>query len=151
MNFIALAVVAALVVAWMWGRSAALRRGGWRIGAGLLAAVLVVAGGVLSIKGDWMVGLPMVVAALLSAAGGRINRGAYGFGDRGREPPREPARPEPMSEAQARSLLGVESGATPAEVREAYRRLMQRAHPDKGGTAGLAAQLNAARDRLLKA
>jgi hypothetical protein len=24
------------------------------------------------------------------------------------------------------------------------------AHPDKGGTSGLAAQLNAARDRLLK-
>ena len=28
-------------------------------------------------------------------------------------------------------------------------RLMRAVHPDKGGTAGLAAQLNAARDRLL--
>jgi curved DNA-binding protein CbpA len=56
-----------------------------------------------------------------------------------------------MSESQARSLLGVEPGATPAEIRAAYTRLMKRAHPDQGGTAGLAAQLNAARDRLLKA
>jgi curved DNA-binding protein CbpA len=37
-----------------------------------------------------------------------------------------------------------------AEIHAAYRRLMQRAHPDRGGSAGLAAQLNAARDRLLK-
>jgi curved DNA-binding protein CbpA len=36
------------------------------------------------------------------------------------------------------------------EVRAAYARLIQMAHPDKGGTAGLAAQLNAARDRLIK-
>jgi hypothetical protein len=27
---------------------------------------------------------------------------------------------------------------------------MRMAHPDKGGTSGLAAQLNAARDRLLQ-
>ena len=32
----------------------------------------------------------------------------------------------------------------------AYNRLMRMAHPDKGGTSGLAAQLNAARDRLLE-
>jgi len=51
---------------------------------------------------------------------------------------------------QARSLLGVGTDATPAEVNAAWRRLMARAHPDQGGTEGLAAQLNAARDALLK-
>ena len=55
-----------------------------------------------------------------------------------------------MSANEARAILGVETGATPAEIRTAYTRLMKRAHPDQGGTAGLAAQLNAARDRLLK-
>ena len=39
--------------------------------------------------------------------------------------------------------------ATKAEIQAAYTRLMRAVHPDKGGTAGLAAQLNAARDRLL--
>ena len=40
--------------------------------------------------------------------------------------------------------------ATAEEIQAAYMRLMRSVHPDKGGTSGLAAQLNAARDRLLK-
>ena len=140
MPFLALAVV--LFLGWMWLRSDVLRRGGWRVGAGLLAVVLVVTGADLSIKGDWIVGLPMVLLALFSAAGGRLNRG-----------PRTASAPEPaggMSAAEARSILGVEPGATPQEIKAAYGRLIRMAHPDKGGTTGLAAQLNAARDRLLK-
>ena len=53
-----------------------------------------------------------------------------------------------MSAHEARAVLGVEDGATRADIETAYRRLMQRAHPDHGGTSGLAAQLNAARDML---
>ena len=63
------------------------------------------------------------------------------------------ARPAPqagLSEAEARRILGVSSNADETEVRAAYRRLMARAHPDAGGSQGLAEQLNAARDRLLK-
>jgi hypothetical protein len=51
--------------------------------------------------------------------------------------------------SEARSILGVGPDATKAEIQAAYARLIRLAHPDKGGTAGLAAQLNAARDRLL--
>jgi DnaJ-domain-containing protein 1 len=57
---------------------------------------------------------------------------------------------EPLSLKEARDLLGVSQTASKAEIREAYNRLMRMAHPDHGGTTGLAAQLNAARDRLLK-
>jgi curved DNA-binding protein CbpA len=55
-----------------------------------------------------------------------------------------------MSADEARSILGVGPEATPEEVQAAYTRLMRLAHPDKGGTSGLAAQLNAARDRLIR-
>ena len=55
-----------------------------------------------------------------------------------------------MSLTEARAILGVGEGADEAEIRAAWRRLMQRAHPDAGGTEGLAERLNAARDRLLK-
>ncbi|WP_425459676.1 hypothetical protein [Hankyongella ginsenosidimutans] len=36
-------------------------------------------------------------------------------------------------------------------MRAAHQRLMQRLHPDKGGTDALAQQINAARDRILAA
>jgi DnaJ-domain-containing protein 1 len=61
-----------------------------------------------------------------------------------------PARREPMTAEDARAILGVGPAATPSEIRAAYTRLMRSVHPDKGGTQGLATQLNAARDRLLK-
>ena len=64
-------------------------------------------------------------------------------------PPRAPVA-ERLSEAEARAILGVSADATPQEVQAAWRRLMARAHPDQGGTEGLAARVNAARDRLLK-
>jgi hypothetical protein len=146
-----LIIGAGLLLLWMWTRSEMIRRGGWRVFAGLASVVMVVVGVSLSIRGDWFVGLPMVLLALGSAAGGRINRGAFRSAS-GPAPERpRPERPrDGMSAADARSILGVGPDASVKEIRVAYTRLMQRAHPDKGGSAGLAAQLNAARDRLLK-
>jgi len=54
-----------------------------------------------------------------------------------------------MSATDAASILGVAPTAPRAEIEAAYRRLMLRVHPDHGGAAGLAAQLNAAREVLL--
>jgi hypothetical protein len=56
----------------------------------------------------------------------------------------------PMSERRARALLGVSAEADVQEIQAAYLRLIRTVHPDRGGTAGLAAELNAARDRLLR-
>jgi hypothetical protein len=69
-----------------------------------------------------------------------------------RRPPGQ-APPPPtsgMSPDEARRILGVGPEATAAEIQAAYLRLMRSVHPDRGGSAGLAAQLNAARDVLLK-
>ncbi len=54
-----------------------------------------------------------------------------------------------MTPREARSILGVEEGVSRADIEAAHRRLIRRAHPDHGGSAGLAAQINAARDCLL--
>jgi nucleotide-binding universal stress UspA family protein len=51
--------------------------------------------------------------------------------------------------AQALEILGLKAGATDQEIRAAYIRLMQRVHPDKGGTNFFAKQLTDARDVLL--
>jgi hypothetical protein len=54
-----------------------------------------------------------------------------------------------MDEAEALRVLGLAKGATPAEIKTAYRRLMAQLHPDRGGSDYLAAKVNAAKDVLL--
>jgi len=56
----------------------------------------------------------------------------------------------PMTHEEAYKVLGLEPGATAADVRQAHRRLMQRVHPDLGGNAFLAQRVNEARDVLLR-
>lgn len=65
------------------------------------------------------------------------------------DPAKAPVANTTMSVPDARHLLGVEPTATKSEVESAYRRLMQRVHPDAGGSAALAQLLNQARDALL--
>lgn len=124
-----------------WGKPV-LTRGSWRLGAGLLAVGCLVAAMLLGIRGQWPLSLPLLGAGAVLLYGARSERGPY----RRRVEPPGPA----LSLEEARALLGVSASATADEVRAAYTRLMRMAHPDKGGTVGLAAQLNAARDRLLK-
>jgi hypothetical protein len=54
-----------------------------------------------------------------------------------------------MDRAAALGLLGLAEGASDDDIRSAHRRLMRTAHPDHGGDAARAAQLNEARDLLL--
>lgn len=69
----------------------------------------------------------------------------------GRRPGAQPGPPPGlrMTRAEALSILGLEEGASEADIREAYRRLMLAVHPDHGGSAWLAARLNQARSVLL--
>lgn len=55
-----------------------------------------------------------------------------------------------MSQQEAYEILGLQPGAGEQAVREAHRSLMKRIHPDAGGTGGLAARVNQAKDVLLK-
>src|SRR5476649_995129 len=54
-----------------------------------------------------------------------------------------------MGRAEALAVLGLAEGATADEIRAAHRRLIQRVHPDVGGSADLAARINRAKDVLL--
>jgi hypothetical protein len=54
-----------------------------------------------------------------------------------------------MNRQEAYQILGLEPGASQQEIHQAWRRLIKGVHPDSGGSAFLAAKINAARDVLL--
>jgi DnaJ homolog subfamily C member 19 len=72
-------------------------------------------------------------------------RGAAGSAGADRPPPRSGA----MTREEAYQVLGLQPGASEAEIRAAHRRLMRSAHPDSGGSDWVAARVNQARDTLM--
>jgi hypothetical protein len=55
-----------------------------------------------------------------------------------------------MSRSEALEALGLADGASRNEIVSAHRRLIQKLHPDRGGSTYLAALLNRAKDILIK-
>jgi len=91
-----------------------------------------------------------LVEAYLDRTRGRDWR-SHARSDRGTG--QEPGTPGQgsMSHAEAYEILGLQPGAPREQVIDAHRRLMQRLHPDRGGSAYLASAINRAKDLLLSA
>jgi len=137
-------IVGAILVALLYsatGRRIARRYADWRGASAVLAVGLFAAAGFEGLRGGLWPAIVLALIAIGMTASARWPRQAAGP---------QPAGRSGMSPQEARSILGVGEAAGPAEIRAAYARLIQRVHPDKGGAPGLAAQLNLARDVLLK-
>ena len=87
-----------------------------------------------------------VLEAYLDRTQGEAWREAAAQGGAG---PRAPASAGAMSQEEACDILGLEPGASRAAIHEAHRRLMQKVHPDHGGSNYLAAKINQAKALLL--
>ncbi|MGH6902398.1 MAG: DnaJ domain-containing protein [Geminicoccaceae bacterium] len=75
---------------------------------------------------------------------------AHVAGERAQEGDQEATAGGVMDEVTACSILGLAPGASEEDIKAAHRRLMTKLHPDHGGSSYLAAQLNQAKDFLLR-
>lgn len=138
MLYLAIGCAVLALLVWLGRGKPILKRREWRFLAGAFAVACFAAAAYVGMRGGWGKAIVLVVVGLWLVLSARQIGGA-------------PAAPSAkIGDAEARSILGVGPQASEAEIKEAYARLMRMAHPDKGGTSGLAAQLNAARDRLLR-
>ncbi|MFN3230251.1 MAG: DnaJ domain-containing protein [Asticcacaulis sp.] len=141
-----LAFAAAGLAAMIWLGQRVRRQG--RIERGLarwlLIGLLILGATLLLARGSWPLALLGFAASLW--AWSLPGRTSHPQGDEG-DTPRPNA--SAMSREEALAILGLERSASEADIQAAYKRLMLGVHPDKGGSAHLAAKLNAARDRLL--
>lgn len=64
--------------------------------------------------------------------------------------PNQTVKSAAMSQADALDILGLQEPCSTEEIEQAYKKLMNRVHPDKGGTNYLANQINQAREILLR-
>jgi hypothetical protein len=136
-------VVFSFAAAWIAKR---MQGRAWRPGVGMLALACIVGGVFLLtvVKIPPLGSLLLAVGMLMSMG---VRRSATGPTPTDRPPPQR--RVGGITPDEARDILGVGPDASPEEVQAAYLRLIRRNHPDQGGSTGLAAQLNAARDVLL--
>lgn len=139
-------LVVGLLIGQVWARRS--RRlwdfGTARPGMAIGATAALVAALVTGVRGLWVEALALIVLAAV-LAGITRTRGLPGAAPDAFHPPRGA-----MTVNEAASLLGVAPDCSRDQVQAAYRRLMRSVHPDQGGTAGLAAQLNTARQVMLE-
>jgi hypothetical protein len=92
--------------------------------------------------------LPLVVRLLPVFMNARMQSRATGI-PRPNAGPTGCGRPQDMTREQALEVLELREGASKSEILDAYRNLIKKVHPDRGGSSYLAAQVNRARDVLL--
>jgi DnaJ homolog subfamily C member 19 len=124
----------------------------------LAAAVLVLGLGILAASGrlHWLVAAGAAVFPFLRRGLGLLRflpivgslfsrfRNASGTGQQ-----RTAAPGSVMTRSQALDILGLSGQPSRDQILAAHRRLIQKLHPDRGGSTYLAQQLNEAKQRLL--
>lgn len=127
----------------------------------LAAAALVAGLAVLALTGrlHWLVAVGAAVFPFLRRAGPlllrylpllrRFQQRANGSGTGQERQGRGSSSADTMTRQRALEILALDGNPTREDIVAAHRRLVQRLHPDRGGSTYLTAQLNDAKARLL--
>ena len=103
-------------------------------------------------RASWIMGVIAALIAILSRASQLLvffPMLKKIFSNKAKEEKVSTANPLEMTREQAAEILGVDVNASHDEIRLAHKRLMQKIHPDRGGTEALAKQINQAKERLM--
>jgi hypothetical protein len=106
--------------------------------------MLALLGAVLLTRGKWYFAIPVLAGAISFGLQYKKLSGLT------RQNANTLASGSNMSVAEACAVLGITEDASVEDIKAAHRRLIDQLHPDKGGNDYLAAQINTARDTLLK-
>ena len=103
-------------------------------------------------RASWIMGVIAALIAILSRASQLLvffPMLKKIFSNKVKEEKASTVNPLEMTREQAAEILGVDVNASHDEIRLAHKRLMQKIHPDRGGTEALAKQINQAKERLM--
>jgi hypothetical protein len=154
-SLLVIAAIGALIFALKrWQSLPEIERASFAKKALLYGSAAVVLALVASGRAHWLMG---VLAGLLALAGRVAQFSQYlpmfkkMMGDKA-EPSQASSGVSPqsgMSRQAAADILGIDVSAQPDDIRLAHKRLMQKMHPDRGGSDALAKQINLAKSVLL--
>ncbi|NKB76570.1 MAG: DnaJ domain-containing protein [Gammaproteobacteria bacterium] len=157
--FIALVILAGTMWYLSWYRTASNKQRNQSLRTGLLYGVagvlllLVITGRIPWLFAIISAAIPWLNRAMtLKAIWGQFKgKGQNPGGNQGSGQNHRPPGVGGLSISEAYEILGLEPGATTEEIIQAHKKLMQKNHPDRGGSDYLASKINTAKDILLNA
>lgn len=148
-SFVAIVILILLTISWVRSKPKELRRKAW-LQAGLIALALAMLFLAITGKMHWLGALIAGLLPFVKSTFPWLLR-LLPFLRRRRQKQQNTPKPQGnLSRQEAYEVLGLKEGATKEEILAAHKRLMQKAHPDRGGSDWLAARINSAKETLLK-